>query len=206
MEFDGPEEWHVAPGDLEDSADSEDSADLEDPWADYGADAGDRARRSRSVRREVLGGNSVRLTAIVALGAALAGVALGVALLHWPGATAAAAPSAWAPASAAAPAPSSGSGSAGSGGGLPALPPLSGNGTGGLQMMLAGKVLAVSGRSITIGGNGASVTAAFTSSTRFGGKVTSAAGIKTGDEVSAAVTGTPAKLTVATIQDPASVS
>jgi hypothetical protein len=45
------------------------------------------------------------------------------------------------------------------GAGLPALPALSGQGDGQLQLMLTGRVLAISGTSITIGGNGPSVTA-----------------------------------------------
>jgi hypothetical protein len=138
---------------------------------------------------------------VVGVVAAAVGVAVGLAFVHWPGAAVAATPGASASASAS---PSGGSaGSGGSGGGLPALPPLSGNGNGEVQVSLIGKVVAVSGTSITLGGNGPSVKAAFTGSTKFGGKVTSPAGIKVGDEVSATVTGSSSKLTVASIQDPA---
>jgi hypothetical protein len=70
-------------------------------------------------------------------------------------------------------------------------------------MLLAGKVTAVTRTSITIGGNGPSVTAAVTSSTKITGRVSSISGIKVGDEVSAQLTGTGGKLTVMSIQDPA---
>lgn len=85
-----------------------------------------------------------------------------------------------------------------------ALPPLSGNGAGGLRIELTGKVLAVSRTSITIGGDGPSVTARLTGSTRVTGEVTNAAGIRVGDEISAQLTGaSTSSLTAAAIQDPA---
>jgi len=61
----------------------------------------------------------------------------------------------------------------------------------------------VSRTSITIGGDGASVTAAFGHSTKFAGVVRSPAGIKVGDEVAATLTGVPGSLTVVSCQDPA---
>ncbi len=56
--------------------------------------------------------------------------------------------------------------SQGPSGGLGALPPLPGGAGGGgqLQLMLNGRVIAISGTSITIGGNGPSVHAAINSS------------------------------------------
>jgi hypothetical protein len=81
----------------------------------------------------------------VAVAAAAAGIAAGLFLVR--GTPAASAADGTTP-----------SASAWSGAGLPALPGLSGNGDGQLRMMLTGKVLAVSSRSITIGGNGPSVT------------------------------------------------
>lgn len=90
------------------------------------------------------------------------------------------------------------------GGGQQALPPLNGSGNGnGLQVMLAGRVVAVSPTSITLGGNGPSVTAKITQATQFSGKVHAISGVKVGDQVSAALTGTSmTSLTAKTIQDP----
>jgi hypothetical protein len=93
-------------------------------------------------------------------------------------------------------------GGSGGGGTLAALPPLSGNG-GGLMYMLNGKVAAISSTSITLAGNGPSVTAAINSSTRFSGDITSASGIKVGDQVTAQVGGqSSSSLVVSAIQDP----
>lgn len=87
-------------------------------------------------------------------------------------------------------------------GSLAPLPPLSGNG-GGLMYMLSGRVSAISSTSITLAGNGPSVTAALTGSTRFSGDITGAAGIKVGDQVTAQVSGrSSSKLVVTAIQDP----
>jgi hypothetical protein len=123
----------------------------------------------------------------VAVLAAVAGVAAGVLLVRGT-ATAGAAPG------------STGSAPAGGGAGLPVLPGLSGNGDGRLRIMLTGRVLAVSAKSITIGGNGPAVTAAITGATEITGK---AGGIRVGDEVSAKITGTGSDLTATAIQDPA---
>jgi hypothetical protein len=72
--------------------------------------------------------------------------------------------------------------------------------------MLTGRVLAVSDNSITIGGNGHSVTAAVTKATTITGTVRDIGGIKVGAEVSAQITGTPGNLAVTAIQDPARIS
>jgi len=82
-----------------------------------------------------------------------------------------------------------------------ALPPLSGTG-GALQVMVGGRVTAVSATSITIGGRGPSVTAKITKATRFMGTTHSVTGVKVGDQVSAVLSGTSAgSLAAATIQD-----
>ena len=137
-------------------------------------------------------GFSVRAAAAVAVLAAAAGVAAGLFLVKdAPAASSAgvATPSASAPAR--------------SSTGLPGLPGLSGNGNGQLRMVLTGRVLAVSGTSITIGGDGPSVTAAVTGATTITGTVRGIGGVKVGDEVSAQITGTASHLTATAIQDPA---
>lgn len=73
-----------------------------------------------------------------------------------------------------------------------------------LQVALTGRVLAVSRTSITIGGEGASVTAAVTGATTITGRAHGIGGVKTGDEVSAQLTGTAARLTATAIRDLAS--
>jgi len=72
-----------------------------------------------------------------------------------------------------------------------------------LRLEIGGPVTAVSATSITVGG-GRGVTAAVTKATKVTGKVTSIGGVKVGDVVSASMTGTNGKLTVTSIQDPAS--
>jgi hypothetical protein len=138
-------------------------------------------------------GFSVRVAAAVAVLAAAAGVAAGLFLVKGT------------PASMAGGATPSVSSPAGSTG-LPALPGLSANGNGQLQMVLTGRVLAVSGTSITIGGDGPSVTAAVTGATTITGTVHGIGGVKVGNEVSAQITGTAGHLTATAIQDPASTS
>ena len=139
-------------------------------------------------------GFSVRAAAAVAVLAAAAGGAAGLFLVKGTPAASAAGrtmPSASTP--------------AGSGTGLPGLPGLSGNGNGNgqLRMVLTGQVLAVSGTSITIGGDGPSVKAAVTSTTTITGTAHGIGGVKVGNEVSAQVTGTASHLTATAIQDPA---
>jgi hypothetical protein len=127
-------------------------------------------------------GFSVRAAAVVAVLAAAAGIAVGLFLVRGaPAARAGATPSV-------------------SAGSLPALP---GNGNGQLEIMLAGRVLAVSGTSITIGGAGPAVTAAVTSTTTVTGTARGIGGVKVGDEVSAQITGTADHLAATAIQDPA---
>jgi hypothetical protein len=86
------------------------------------------------------------------------------------------------------------------GGAVPSIPS---GGT--LRLEIGGPVTAVSATSITVGGGGRGVTAAVTKATKVTGKVTSIGGVKVGDVVSASITGTTGKLTVTSIQDPASL-
>jgi hypothetical protein len=86
-------------------------------------------------------------------------------------------------------------------GGNGALP---GAGSGGTAMIfMIGKVTAVSGTSITIGGPAHSITAAVTDSTRVTGKVSGIRGIKVGDQVSAQITQSGGRSSAIAIQDPA---
>lgn len=71
------------------------------------------------------------------------------------------------------------------------------------QMLVMGTVTAVSATSITIGGNGPSVTAAVTGSTRVTGRVGSIGGIKVGDQVSAQLTQSGGRVVATAIQYPA---
>jgi hypothetical protein len=73
-------------------------------------------------------------------------------------------------------------------------------------MMLSGRVLAVSERSITIGGDGPAVTVAITKSTKITGAVSRIGAVKVGAEISAQITGTSGDLTATAIQDPAVTS
>jgi len=135
------------------------------------------------------------VVAIVAI-AATAALLLVVLFLRSPGASASAASD---PTAAAAPTTST---QAGGSGGLGALPPLGGNG-GALQYMLNGRVTAISSTSITLGGNGPSVTATLTSATKVTGNVTSISGIKVGDQVTAQISGqSSSSLEATAIQDP----
>jgi hypothetical protein len=87
------------------------------------------------------------------------------------------------------------------GGGPASLSPLTGNPSG-LRMMITGKVTAVSANSITIGGNGPSVTAKIAKATGFTGTADSIGGVKVGDQVSATLAGPSASsLTATAIED-----
>ena len=137
------------------------------------------------------------VVAILAIAATVA-LLLVVLFLRSPGASASAASD---PTTAAEPTTAS-TQDAGGSGGLGALPPLGGNG-GALQYMLNGRVTAISSTSITLGGNGPSVTAALTSATKVTGGVTSVSGIKVGDQVTAQITGqSSSSLEATAIQDP----
>jgi hypothetical protein len=137
-------------------------------------------------------GFSVWVVVAVGMLAAAAGVAVGLLLTR--GAQAASA--------AGLPTPSA-SAPAGPGTNPSALPWPTGNGNGQLRMILTGRVLAVSGTSITIGDAGPSVTAAVTSATKVTGAAHGIADVKVGDEVSAQIIGRADHLIVTAIQDPA---
>jgi hypothetical protein len=78
-----------------------------------------------------------------------------------------------------------------------------GAGVSGGQIFIVGRVSAVSGNSITIGGPARTVPASVTGATRITGKVTSISGIKVGDQVSAQISQQGSGLTVVAIQYPA---
>jgi len=81
---------------------------------------------------------------------------------------------------------------------------LPGPGSGGTAaIFLIGRIIAVSGTSVTIGGPGQQITAAITRSTRVTGKASSISGINVGDQVSAQITQRGGTATVIAIQDPA---
>ena len=136
--------------------------------------------------------------AVIALGAAAAGagIVLGVVDLSSSPSATTAAPGGQP--SQLAPVPPGGSGQPGGNGALP------GAGSGGTAMIfMIGKVTAVSGTSITIGGPAHSITAAVTDSTRVTGKVSGIRGIKVGDQVSAQITQSGGRSSAIAIQDPA---
>ncbi len=137
--------------------------------------------------------------ALIAVLAGVAGAFLAFLLTQGPSAAPAAART---PAGLSPTLPGKGIGGGGVSGGLP------GGGAGQVQMLLVGPVTAVSGTSITVAGQGNSVTGAVTSATKVTGKVTSIGGIKVGDHVLVKFTGNPASgsFTAITIQDPASIS
>jgi hypothetical protein len=72
-----------------------------------------------------------------------------------------------------------------------------------LELLVNGRVGAISGTSITLEGNGPAVTAAISRRTPVTGDVTNISGIKVGDEVTAQVIDRDNKLTITAIQDPA---
>jgi len=89
-----------------------------------------------------------------------------------------------------------GSGGGFPGGGFPGGGPVG-------QLLLRGKVVAVSSSSITIAGGSHTVTAAVTSATSVTGKVTRIGSVKVGDVVSAQIRESGGKATATAIQDPA---
>jgi len=143
------------------------------------------------------------LLAVTAVVGALAGFGVVTAALHdvasstSPGASAGSSPSANASPSA---------GSALPGGGTQAPLPLPA-GPGQRELLeIGGKVMAVSAKSITVGGPGQSVTATVTTTTKVTGRVSRIGGVKVGDFVAVLISGTNGKLTADSIQDPASMS
>lgn len=183
--------------------DGEQPAGEDDGWPDDDGAAEDwpgepagRPGNGERWGRGGVSGFSGRVAAAVAVVAATAGVAAGFFLVR--GAPVASASGGATPVTSAPVSP-------GNGAGLPALPgrPGNGNGNGQLRMLLTGRVLAVSGTSITIGGTGPSVTAAITGATTITGRAHGIGGVKVGDEVAAQITGTPSHLVTTTIRDPA---
>jgi hypothetical protein len=139
------------------------------------------------------GGSPRRLLALAAVAVVALAAGAGVALLI--GRSHAPAP----PAVASRPPLAAPGGNGGVGGGLPG-----GGASGGtIQTFVGGKVLAVSGTSITIGGPDHTVTAAVTSSTRITGRAGSIRAVKVGDQVTAQITQSGGRAVATAIQDPA---
>jgi hypothetical protein len=123
--------------------------------------------------------------AAVAVVAAAVGAGIAIGMTNWPMSS---------PPSAASTAPTAGNSPAAS---------LPGAGGGGAeQLVVAGRVTAVSTASITIEGRGSTLTAAITSATKFSGDVRGASGIKVGDLVMLDVSGNGTTNTATSIQDP----
>jgi hypothetical protein len=78
-----------------------------------------------------------------------------------------------------------------------------GGSSGTARLFMAGRVLAVTPTSITIGGAAHRVTAAVTAATRVTGQATSIRSVKVGDHVSAQITERGGRATATSIQDPA---
>jgi hypothetical protein len=176
---DGDEDWH---GDVIWPAETDPGI----PWAGEVGQAGRPGGRGRPVA-------SLVVVAVLA-----AGVGAGLTFaLNSPSGTPAAATSTRGPSRASGQVPGGPAGRvpAGGSGGVP--------GGGQAEMLVMGSVTAVSATSITIGGNGPAVTAAVTDATRVTGQVSSIAGIKVGDEVSAQLTQQGGRVTAAAIQYPA---
>ena len=154
------------------------------PWYGGGHDGPPRPRPSRALT-----------VAAIAVVAAAIGAGAAVGVRSWPASS---------PSSVAGPAagssPAASAPGAGNGNGLLA-PGLGGNG-GGEQLMAAGKVTAVSDSSVTVEGQGDTITAAITGATKFSGNVRGASGIKVGDEVMIDISVNGSTNTAASIQDP----
>lgn len=155
------------------------------PWHGGGFGESPRPRQPRTLT-----------FAAVAVVAAAVGAAAAVGVTHWPASS---------PSAAASAGPTAGSSPAGpapnTGNGLQAPVPGGGSGVS-EQLMLAGKVTAVSGTSITIHAGTNTITARITSATQFSGAVKSAGGIKTGDEVMIEVSVANGQSVATTITDP----
>ncbi len=134
--------------------------------------------------------------ALIAVLAAVAGAVLVLIITKGPSGPSSVANPGTVP-SAAAPSPGAQNGPAG---GFPG-----GLNGGGQTLFMGGVVTAVSSHSITLGGQGHTVTAAITSSTRFTGQVKSASDIKPGDLVAAQITGYGSHPVAVVIQDPAQI-
>ena len=155
------------------------------PWPGAARAHGPGGQPGRRYRRPL----ALTAVAVVALAVGAGGAAaVAQGLLH--AASAPAAPSASPPTSAA-------PGGVIPGGVIP------GGSSGTARLFMAGRVVAVTPTSITIGGPAHRVTAAVTAATRVTGRVTSIRSVKVGDQVSAQITERSGKATATSIQDPA---
>lgn len=138
------------------------------------------------------------IMAAVAVTAAAIGAMVALGVMRWPASSPAADAAPTPGASSAAPTPGTGTGYP-----LPSAGPGGVSGGSGVheELMLAGKVAAVSAASITITAQG-TFTAAITSATQFTGTVHSASGIKVGDEVMIDVSVSANNSVATAIQDP----
>ena len=185
----GDEDWHddvIWPAETDQGV----------PWAGavgpagaaWPPDHGQQRRGQQRPRRSWPGGPLASL-AVVAVLAGGAGAGLALAL-NGPSGTPAAATSTPSPGRAGGRVP----------GGAPGGVPGGGQAS---QMLVMGTVTAVSAASITIGGNGPSVTAAVTGSTLVTGRARGIGGIKVGDQVSAQLTDSGGRVIATAVQDPA---
>jgi hypothetical protein len=200
---DGDEDWH---GDVIWPAETEPgipwAGEVGVPVAGWPGDGQHGPGQAGSGRAGRPGGRGRPVASLVVVAVLAAGVGAGLTFaLNSPSGTSAAATSTRGPDRASGQVPGGPAGrvpAGGSGGGPGGVP-----GGGQAEMLVMGSVTAVSATSITIGGNGPAVTAAVTAATRVTGQVSSIAGIKVGDEVSAQLTQQGGRVTAAAIQYPA---
>jgi hypothetical protein len=167
--------WIRAEADREPDSGEEPRLDEDDGWPATVAGPSVGSAAGRRWGRGGVPGFSAWVTAAAAVAAAAAGVAFGFVLIRGT-------PSA--------------SVFTGAAPDVSASPPVSVPARAGqLRVALTGRVLAVSGTSITIGGAGPPVTAAVTTGTRVTGRAHGVGGIKAGDQVAAQLAGTAAELT-----------
>jgi hypothetical protein len=91
------------------------------------------------------------------------------------------------------------------GGGNGGTPVIGGGGDGGIEMLMVGRVEAVTSDSITIAGSSHTLTVAVTQATQISGRAHSISAIKVGDTVSAQITQSGERPVAAVIEDLASV-
>lgn len=188
----GRDEW---PDDL--WPDDDDDGVRGDAWPAPSTPPG---RPGRSPSRGRLSAASL---AVVAVAAVVIGAGIALAVQVFSGSPAASAPSSGQ--SSLAPGQQPGGNIQPGQGGLPGQSGgFPGGQAGTAHAFIVGTVVKVSATSITIGGPGHTITAAVTGSTRVSGKVTTIAGLKAGDQVSAQISeSSSGKATVVVIQYPA---
>ena len=135
------------------------------------------------------------IAAIAVIAAAL-GAILVLVLTNGPGSTPSASSTPSSPASSAPAQSGTSGGGSSSGVGIPGAPP---------EIFMAGRVLAISGTSITIGGPSHTIKADITSATKFNGKAKNAGAVKVGDIVTAQIDNTKNPAVVTSLQDPAQI-